>query len=89
MPLATPRTALSLLAAAAAFSLVPAVAAHGGDRESGESGMNMDVKDEKLGSYPATYFSHPEHQGVMYAHVALMSLAWVAMLPVCESRQAL
>lgn len=84
MPLATTRTALSLLAAAAALSLVPAVAAHGGDHEGGESGMNMDMKDKKLDSYPATYFSHPEHQGAMYAHVALMSLAWVVMLPMGE-----
>ena len=84
MPLATTRTALSLLAAAAVLSLVPAVAAHGGPPEGGESGMNMDMKDEKLDSYPNTYFSHPEHQGVMYAHVALMSLAWVVMLPVGE-----
>lgn len=84
MPLATTRTALSLLAATAALSLVPAVAAHGGHQESGESGMDMDMKDEKLDSYPVTYFSHPEHQTVMYAHVALMSLAWVIVLPVGE-----
>ncbi|KAJ9134727.1 Integral membrane protein [Pleurostoma richardsiae] len=33
--------------------------------------------------YPPTYFAHPEHRGVIYTHITLMTLAWVLMLPVC------
>ncbi|CAK7266246.1 hypothetical protein SEPCBS119000_001927 [Sporothrix epigloea] len=32
--------------------------------------------------YKPTYFAHPEHAGLMYAHILLMTLAWVFALPV-------
>lgn len=78
------------------LALVPAVLAHGGDGEShGMSDMSgmgdtggmahgnhtADVpKDDS--EYPPTYFAHLEHVGVIYAHIALMVLAWVFFLPV-------
>ncbi|CAK7241353.1 MAG: hypothetical protein STHCBS139747_002814 [Sporothrix thermara] len=31
--------------------------------------------------YKPTYFAHPEHAGLMYAHILLMILAWVFALP--------
>lgn len=34
--------------------------------------------------YKPTYFAHPEHVGLMYAHILLMTLGWVFALPVCE-----
>lgn len=34
--------------------------------------------------YKPTYFAHPEHVGLMYAHILLMTVAWVFALPVCE-----
>ncbi|KAK8076124.1 hypothetical protein PG994_003396 [Apiospora phragmitis] len=79
MARSTTTTALSLLAAATILGALPAVLAHG----DGE-GMEMDApqEDQKLDSYPPTYFSHPEHRGVMYAHVVLMVLGWVFVLPI-------
>ncbi|KAL7790381.1 hypothetical protein V8C37DRAFT_384944 [Trichoderma ceciliae] len=32
--------------------------------------------------YPPTYFAHPEHTWLLYAHISLMTLAWVIFLPV-------
>ena len=34
--------------------------------------------------YKPTYFAHPEHAGLMYAHILLMILAWVFALPAGE-----
>ncbi|KAF4556335.1 Hypothetical protein D9617_1g082110 [Elsinoe fawcettii] len=31
---------------------------------------------------PPTYFTHPEYAGWMYAHIILMTLAWVIILPI-------
>ncbi|KAK7909165.1 hypothetical protein PG985_015043 [Apiospora marii] len=75
----TASTALSLLATAAILGALPAVLAHGDDE--GE-GMAAPQEDQKLDSYPPTYFSHPEHRGVMYAHIVLMVLGWVFVLPI-------
>ncbi|CAK7236477.1 hypothetical protein SEUCBS140593_009632 [Sporothrix eucalyptigena] len=33
-------------------------------------------------TYKPTYFAHPEHVGLMYAHILLMTIAWVFALPV-------
>ncbi|CAK7272866.1 hypothetical protein SEPCBS57363_005365 [Sporothrix epigloea] len=38
--------------------------------------------DEAAIVYKPTYFAHPEHAGLMYAHILLMTLAWVFALPV-------
>lgn len=75
----TTTTALSLLATAAILGALPAVLAHGDD---GGEGMAAPQEDQKLDSYPPTYFSHPEHRGVMYAHIVLMVLGWVFVLPI-------
>ncbi|KIH88987.1 integral membrane protein [Sporothrix brasiliensis 5110] len=32
--------------------------------------------------YKPTYFAHPEHVGLIYAHIVLMTLGWVFALPV-------
>ncbi|CAN8105016.1 unnamed protein product [Discula destructiva] len=32
--------------------------------------------------YPPIYFSHSEHRGVLLAHISLMVLAWVLVLPI-------
>lgn len=45
----------------------------------GLEGMGQDQQDSE---YPPTYFAHPEHANVLYAHIALMTLAWVVFLPV-------
>lgn len=67
---------------------LPAAVAHGGDAgHGGHGGGNSTAdmpKDES--EYPPSYFAHPEHVGVIYAHITLMVLAWVFVLPVCKLR---
>ncbi|KAH9904573.1 hypothetical protein F4778DRAFT_770469 [Xylariomycetidae sp. FL2044] len=45
--------------------------------------MDMGTEEPKPDedSYPPTYFSHPEHQAVIYAHIALMVIGWIFVLP--------
>lgn len=68
---------------------VPVVLAHGG-----EEMMNMPESHEHNGTdevpaegddYPPTYFTHPDHVAVLYAHIVLMVLAWVFALPIGKS----
>lgn len=85
-----PSLALRPLAGALLLGLLlPLADAHGGDEA-----MNMDmsmpaparpVVNETV--YDPNYFFHPEHRGLMYAHIALMTLAWVFVLPVGEFSQ--
>jgi len=65
--------------------LVPAALAHGDEK--GHGGMEMTEADKPLpeDQYPPTYFAHPDHKAAIYAHIALMVLAWVFMLPVGKS----
>ncbi|OIW26924.1 hypothetical protein CONLIGDRAFT_581735 [Coniochaeta ligniaria NRRL 30616] len=44
-------------------------------------GGGADTPKPEPESYPPTYFSHPEHQGLMYAHIAFMTVAWILLLP--------
>ncbi|KHE78641.1 hypothetical protein GE21DRAFT_1057557 [Neurospora crassa] len=83
----TTRPLLAALTGAAVFGLlVPTVLAHGGDEggHSGHGGMEMTDADKPRPEeeYPLTYFAHPDHKTAIYAHIALMVLAWVFMLPV-------
>ncbi|KAK1830542.1 hypothetical protein QBC39DRAFT_353831 [Podospora conica] len=70
---------LRAVASAAVLGLIPAALAHGDD-------MNMEAgeadKPRPAAEYPPTYFAHPEHQTVIYAHIALMVLGWVFVLPI-------
>lgn len=44
----------------------------------------MVMKDmEDFPDFPS-YFLHPEHSGLMFAHIAVMMLAWVVVLPLGE-----
>ncbi|KAI1412689.1 hypothetical protein F5Y13DRAFT_162494 [Hypoxylon sp. FL1857] len=81
----TAQSALKLLALVAVAGALPAVLAHGHDDE-GAMNMDMDMSKEEPkpdpDSYPPTYFSHPEHVVEIYAHIALMVISWVIMLPI-------
>lgn len=33
---------------------------------------------------PLTYFSYPDHEGLLMAHIVFMTLAWVIVLPIGE-----
>jgi hypothetical protein len=73
--------------AAALLILVPFVLAHGDDGDM-DMGMEMsqgnEVSQPDEVDYPPTYFTHPEHRGTIYAHIALMAVGWVFILPVGE-----
>lgn len=81
----TTQSTLKLLALVAIAGALPAVFAHGDD----EGAMNMDTdmdmskEDPKPDpdSYLPTYFSHPEHVVEIYAHIALMVISWLILLP--------
>ncbi|CAK7208740.1 hypothetical protein SCUCBS95973_000204 [Sporothrix curviconia] len=87
----------TLFAAALVLAVAPAVLAHGDDEgmdmdmgSGGSGGMDMAEPLATTNStmngtaivYKPTYFAHPEHAGLMYAHILLMTLAWVFALPV-------
>lgn len=61
------------------LGLLPVVIAHG------EHGGHDEITPDELkdsSEYPQTYFAHTDHVGVIYTHIALMTLAWVFILPV-------
>ncbi|KAG4222777.1 hypothetical protein PC116_g28750, partial [Phytophthora cactorum] len=83
----TTQAALKALALIAVAGAIPTILAHGhGDEGATDMDMNMDMSKEEPKpdpeSYPPTYFSHPEHVVEIYAHIALMVISWVVMLPI-------
>ncbi|OTA99941.1 hypothetical protein M426DRAFT_66821 [Hypoxylon sp. CI-4A] len=83
----TAQSALKLLALVAVAGALPAVLAHGDDEGATNMDMDMDMSKEEPPTpeptyYPPTYFSHPEHVTEIYAHIALMVVSWIVMLPI-------
>jgi hypothetical protein len=84
-----PSPALRTLAGAFLLSLLlPLAAAHGDDEK---KNMNMDMgmsipepvaTPVPADSFVPNYFAHSEHRGLMYAHISLMTLSWMFVLPV-------
>lgn len=80
----------SIAVTLALFATLPMVVAHGGggsvadehgtDTHAHASHENV-VEQMNESEYPPTYFSHPEYAGLIYAHIVLMSLAWIIILP--------
>ncbi|KAI1090578.1 hypothetical protein F5B19DRAFT_484460 [Rostrohypoxylon terebratum] len=81
----TAQSALKLLALVAVAGALPTVLAHGNE-DQGAMDMGMDMSKEEPkpdpDSYPPTYFAHTEHVAEIYAHIALMVISWVIMLPI-------
>ncbi|KAI0165072.1 hypothetical protein GGR52DRAFT_93485 [Hypoxylon sp. FL1284] len=84
------RSALQLLALVAVAGALPAVLAHGDEGATDmdkDMNMNMNMNMTKADpkpdpdSYPPNYFAHPEHVVEIYAHIVLMAIGWVFMLP--------
>lgn len=80
---------LTFAVGVAVLGFIPAVIADGGHEHGhnhgGESGgMKMSDADKPLpeDQYPPTYFALSEHTAAIYAHIALMVVAWVFVLPV-------
>ncbi|KAF2972005.1 hypothetical protein GQX73_g1589 [Xylaria multiplex] len=82
---------LRLLAFLAIAGALPAAFAHGGDEDAmnmgdnedmgGHGGMGGDAPKPDPDSYPPTYFAHPEHVTAIYAHIGIMVVGWVFVLP--------
>lgn len=59
--------------------------AHGDDDMNMNLGMgSADLPKPDPDSYPPTYFALIDHAGVIYAHIGIMVLAWVFVLPAGE-----
>ncbi|KAF7544255.1 hypothetical protein G7Z17_g10099 [Cylindrodendrum hubeiense] len=70
-----------------ALAFLPLILAHGSGHDEGEmanhGGEHHEADKPKVDpEYPPTYFSHADHVGTIYAHIAIMTLAWVFVLPV-------
>ncbi|KAI5204809.1 hypothetical protein E4T39_03445 [Aureobasidium subglaciale] len=85
MPLG--RTFTSVSAALLLAALPPAVA-HGDEHEHSGMAMNMESMhiNTTMGAVtasaaPTNYFRYPEFAGWLYAHIALMTIAWAVVLP--------
>lgn len=59
---------------------LPLIAAHGDGHVEAEHGHAANTMPE-AGQVPVNYFRHPQYAGWMYAHIALMMVAWVVVLP--------
>jgi hypothetical protein len=72
-------TTADIIFALTVLGLVSAVVAHGDD----EMDMKMGAADQPHpeDAYPPTYFALRDHSNIIYAHMGLMTVAWVFMLP--------
>ncbi len=83
MRLTTRSAALALAGAAVLAGFVPSALAHGD-----EADMNVAMSSAIPGPEPdgatdaPSYFSHPDHRGLMFAHIGFMALAWIFVLPI-------
>ncbi|RDA90094.1 hypothetical protein CP533_4694 [Ophiocordyceps camponoti-saundersi (nom. inval.)] len=46
------------------------------------AGVMTATSDNMTQSYPGSYFTHPDHVGLIHAHIILMFLCWALVLPV-------
>lgn len=86
---------LLIFTAAALLELLPLAVAHGEGSHGPDSKPVMAeapsrpvVSDgiDEAAMEPQSYFALSDHSGVMYAHIFLMILAWVVVLPVGRCR---
>ncbi|KAF1988254.1 hypothetical protein K402DRAFT_411626 [Aulographum hederae CBS 113979] len=73
-----------LLLLAASAVLLGLARAHGDEAGKMEmGGMGDHAADApKIDAGPPSYFRHTEHAGLMYAHIAIMTLGWTVVLPI-------
>lgn len=79
-----------ILTAAVVLGYVASAVAHGSEPEN----INMDMGGMSMArptiaaatngtmAEPASYFQLKEHTGLMFAHILLMTLGWVFVLPI-------
>ena len=69
---------LRVVAGVAVLGLLPAALAHGDDMSMEKGEVDQPRPADQ---YPPTYFAHPDHRTAIYAHIVLMVLGWVFVLP--------
>ncbi|KAK1753509.1 protein YTP1 [Echria macrotheca] len=69
---------LKAVASVAVLGLLPAALAHGDDMNMEKGEADKPLPEDQ---YPPTYFALPDHRAAIYAHIGLMVLGWVFMLP--------
>ncbi|KAI9643305.1 hypothetical protein NHQ30_007924 [Ciborinia camelliae] len=74
------------------LGLVPLIAAHRDEEPDMDTSMQMSsiatatatpAINNTAVTEPSSYFRHPEHGGLMVAHIILMTIGWVFVLPIC------
>ena len=85
-----------ILTAAILLGFISSAVAHGHDEN---EDMNMDmggmpisrptipIATDAAMAEPASYFQLTEHTGLMFAHILLMTIGWVFVLPIGEQIQ--
>jgi len=54
---------------------------HHGGHEGDHSDHSVPPAPGRLDTLPY-YFAHPDHKGLLYGHIALMSIGWIIILPI-------
>lgn len=78
------RSFSATLVGVALLALLPLALAHGDEMD---MDMNMDATapvatSEASGDAPLNYFRLTEHSGLMLAHIVIMTISWVFVLPI-------
>jgi hypothetical protein len=74
---------LEFLPIALAHDHVVPGSTHASDSNGVPSNMSIIQMHNATTMRVESYFSHSGFAGVMYAHIALMTIAWVFLLPLC------
>lgn len=75
---------IAFLATAVLLDVATVAAAQ--EEESGnKTTMAISASYEELRAPPQSYMCHPEHVTLILAHIALMTVGWVFILPVGKS----
>ncbi|KAF7876645.1 hypothetical protein EAF04_001730 [Stromatinia cepivora] len=86
---------LTLYSSLILLGLLPLIAAHGDDEPEMDMGMQMSSVATTIATATdstvmnntevaeSSYFQYPEHGGLMVAHIILMTIGWVFVLPLC------
>lgn len=74
-------SAFAVVSTAIILELLPVAVAHGHDGEDNNVEMDMTAA-ESPADMGYSYFRHPDHVKLIVAHIALMSIGWIFVLPI-------
>jgi hypothetical protein len=86
--LSLPSAARSLSSAVLVGLVLVPLALADGDHLHGAKAESQAHNDDSQNDaeYPPTYFALADHANLIYAHIALMTIAWVFILPIGKSQ---